>query len=214
VLPERLFYFGGPEIDTTGGDSSVDFDSYKLRGHLIALSPDLLAKPSVVRKSAPKRSFSILLPDLAGISPDLICRIREDEGILFSQFHQTIASLLHLSRSVDSEQRLLDLFSEVDKGVRALDKTFKRLAHMRALKVAGVTTGVVALAVFALFPALVPDYIKLVIGSKSALDLYEFILSRESSEDQIRGNPLYVAWKLHHESRRGRRRLTRGGGAP
>ena len=147
------------------------------------------------------------LPILKNCTPELMHKIMSDEEDAVRRFRYISKKFTEESNSENvSEQKLIELFQYIDYEASRIDLQFSNLIRKRQQSLGSVLLGTMGLWLCATLPEEFAQAAKAILGTTSAAGGLKYVYSVADTEQTLRSNDNFIAWKLWKESKKNKKK--------
>jgi hypothetical protein len=141
------------------------------------------------------------LPTLCNLPAQWLAKLQADEEASFARFHGALRRFLgKLPNDLTSEQRIKEMFEEVDHEVRAYEAKMLEISRKQSLRRFEVVVGVTAMALCTAMPSDVAKVVMAAIGTYQVRDFVKHLLQPGVERLQLKSGDFYVPWLCARKS--------------
>ena len=144
--------------------------------------------------------LNLWLPQLKNIPLELMLKLRKDEENTFKIYQYELKRILNNFESNDPENKLLELFQNVDENVRKLEN---RLKIIKKSSILSKTDAVIGTTVVGLTFFLPEEIYRMIIAILGSYNLYKFkdtLFKQKEKMNDFRTSEFYIPWLLNKKS--------------
>lgn len=148
--------------------------------------------------------FSLQFPCLDGLDLDTLAKVKQDYRIEFESFSRLMLDSLNtIKAAVDTEQFASEIRNVqrnmIEAGVSDVEKTYKKISAMSALRKKGVAVGLLGLSAGAYLGA--PELLLVSGLAASGIKMVADKIDELKEQNQLREFKHYFLWKVTHQAK-------------